>query len=1375
MDDLRQRIASLSPEKRALFDQLLMQRTAAGMKEQAIPRREASTPCPLSFAQQRLWFLDQFEPDSPLYNVAKAFMVHGPLDESALRRALEAIIVRHEVLRTTFNTVDGEPVQVIGEPRAVPLSIIELSTLPDAQREVELHRRLTGEVRRPFDLAHDVMLRSALYRLGPEEHVLLLTMHHIASDAWSMGALLRELGSLYRAFATHEPPSLPALPIQYADYAVWQRHRLQGEILEHQLTYWRQQLGDAPPVLELPTDRPRPAVQSYEGSRHPLVVPPSVTDGLKDLSRQEGATLFMTLLAAWQLLLHRYTGQAEISVGSPIAGRTRVETEPLIGFFVNTIVLHTHMSGNPTFRELLQRVRQVAMGAYAHQDIPFEKLVGELQPDRTLSYSPLFQVFFAFLNVPRLPLDLAGLVVSPLDVQIGTAKFDLSLYLWEAEGGLRGTVEYNTDLFDQATIARLAAHFSTLLAGITATPERRVAEAPVLTPAERHQVLEEWNATWADYPRQACLHELIKAQAEQTPERVAVVYDGASLSYRQLNARANRLARYLQRQGVGPESLVGICMERGLDMVVGLLGIMKAGGTYLPLDPSYPPERLGFMLEDAQARIVLTQHAVKDVLPRHQAQVICLDTDWERIASESEATPVSGVISSNLAYVIYTSGSTGKPKGVQIPHHAVVNFLEAMHRQLGITADDTLLAVTTLSFDIAGLELFLPLIVGGRVVLVNRAVAADGGPLRQQLAESSASVMQATPATWRILLEAGWPGSDYLRILCGGESLPSELAAQLLTRGAALWNLYGPTETTIWSTVCRIPPQPDVISIGQPIANTQIYIRDGYGHPAPVGVSGELYIGGDGVARGYLNQPELTAERFVPDPYGAEPGARVYRTGDVARRRADGRLELLGRSDQQVKVRGFRIELGEIEAALARHPGIAQAVTVVREDSPGDRRLVAYVVAHASAALTAAELRRFLRQSLPDYMLPAIFMMVDAVPLTPNGKVDRRALPSPEKSRLEVGNSQVAPRDAIELQLIKIWEEVLRVEPVGVRDNFFELGGDSLLAVRLFAQIDKPFGRKLPLATLFQAPTIEHLADVLRQEECSPPWSALVPIQPRGSKPPFFCVHAHGGEVLIFKDLVKQLGPDQPFYGLQALWLNGEQARPSGVEEMAASYLREIRTLQPKGPYLLGGYCYGGKVAFEMAQQLKAEGQEVALLAMLDAYAPGYPQRLPWVRRQIGQRVAYHVGNLRRRGPHEWLNYCLEKGKIVKARTEKRLMKFASKLYLGFGRPLPTALQEVQDIPRPRHNPYTPSVYPGEIVLFRPSQQPQSYYHLPDMGWGGLAAGGLEIYEVPGRFGAIIKEPHVRVMAEHLRRCLQAAQTTATRVVGNGDRGDERA
>jgi thioesterase domain-containing protein/acyl carrier protein len=644
-------------------------------------------------------------------------------------------------------------------------------------------------------------------------------------------------------------------------------------------------------------------------------------------------------------------------------------------------------------------------------------------------------------------------------------------------------------------------------------------------------------------------------------------------------------------------------------------------------------------------------------------------------------------------------------------------------------------------------------------MLVSRSVAADGRQLSQQLAETAATVMQATPATWRLLLEAGWQGSDQLRILCGGEALPLELATQLLSRGAALWNLYGPTETTIWSTVCRIPSQPHAISIGQPIANTQVYILDGYGQPVPVGVPGELYISGDGVARGYLNQPELTAERFLPDPYSGEPGARVYRTGDLARYRADGSLELLGRIDQQVKIRGFRIELGEIEAALVRHPGIAQAVAVAREDSPGDRRLVAYVVTRESAPLAAEDLRGFLRQSLPDYMVPAIFMMVDALPLTPNGKVDRRALPAPEKSRLEAGSASAAPRDALELQLAEIWEEILRVEPVGLRDNFFELGGDSLLAVRLFTHIDKTFGQKLPLATLFQAPTVEQLGNVLRREEWSPSWSALVAIQPRGSRPPFFCVHAHDGEVLIFKDLAEHLGPDQPFYGLQALGRNGDQPRPTRVEEMAAHYLKEIRTLQPEGPYFLGGYCFGGKVAFELAQQLWAQGQQVGLLALLDAYAPGYPQKLPWIQRQVILRVTLHGGNLRRLGPKERLNYLLEKGKIGKARAETRLKQMACALYLGLGRPLPRALQEVQKSTRRARSPYIPSLYPGKIILFRPSHKPGGYYHPPDMGWSGLAAGGLEIYEVPGPFGSIIKEPYVWVMADGLRACLQAAQT----------------
>ena len=1364
MNDLHQRIANLSPEKRALLERRLMQQNARGVKPQGISQRDAAAPCPLSFAQQRLWFLDQLEPASAVYNIVKAVRLRGTLHLEALRQALDAILERHEALRTTFSSVDGDPIQVINEPCVVPLAISDLRTLPAAERESECLHRLREVAQRPFNLSTDTMLRAALVRLQDDECVLLLVMHHIASDGWSVGLLMRELSAFYTSFVTGSAVTLPALPIQYADYAVWQRQWLQGEALATQVTYWKQQLKWALPVLELPRDYPRPMVQTYRGARQALQVPPAVTEGLKTLSRQAGVTLFMTLLAAWQTLLFRYTGQEDISVGTPIAGRTRAETEGLIGFFVNTLVLRTDLSGDPTFMDLLPRVREMAMGAYAYQDLPFEKLVEEVHPERNLSHSPLFQVMFAFQNVPRQTLDFPGLEWSAVDVEQGTAKFDMSLALWEETGGLAGSLEYNTDLFATPTITRIVGHLQTLLAGIAVCPTQRLSQLPLLAEVEQQQLLVEWNTTQAVYPQETCVHELIGTQAARTPDDIAVVCEGAHLTYRELDTRANQLGHYLRRYGVGPDVLVGICMERSLDMLVGMLGILKAGGAYVPLDPAYPQDRIAFMIEDSGAPILLTHSPVLSRLPDHRARVVCVDTDWEEVAREREDNPMGGVVPEHLAYVIYTSGSTGKPKGVQIPHRAVVNFLHTMGQRPGIVAQDVLLAVTTLSFDIAGLELFLPLTVGARVVVVSRAVAADGHQLARQLAEHGATIMQATPATWRLLLESGWQGHDRLKILCGGEALPEELAQALLSKCAGLWNMYGPTETTIWSTVAKIDTQEQAMTIGRPIANTQLYVLDRCQRPVPIGVPGELYIGGAGVARGYLYRPDLTAERFVEHPFSQEPAARLYRTGDLVRYRSDGTLEFLGRIDHQVKIRGFRIELGEIETVLTAHPAVREAVVIAREDTPGDKRLVAYVVTSKSSMPASSELRSFLRQQLPEYMIPTAFMDLDALPLTPNGKVDRRALPVPERTRIAPDGPLVTPRDALDLQLTQIWEKVLGLKPIGLQDNFFELGGHSLLAVRLFGHIERLCGKKLPLATLFQAPTIEQLANVLRQKDWVGPWSSLVAIQPGGTKPPFFCIHAHGGDVLFYRDLAQHLGPDQPFYALQAQGLDGTQPHHTSIDEMAAHYLKEIRTLQLEGPYFLGGYCLGAVVVFEMAQQLHAQGEEVGLLVVFDSYAPGVSYTLPYTRAawcrayRFGQILYQHMKNLTLLDAKERRHYMQQRLQHYKWRFEtdilKRIPTLAHTAGLRKGSAMAVPSDMIARDMQPRLHSYVPKVYPGRITLFRSSAHLVGYNSVPQLGWGPLAADGVEMYEVPGHTGTMFYPPHVRTLAMQLRACM---------------------
>jgi amino acid adenylation domain-containing protein len=1097
-------------------------RADQGLQAPPIERVTRDGKLPLSFGQQRLWFLDKLAQGSSFYNISSALRVNGKLDVVALEESLKEIVRRHEVLRTTFSNMDGQPTQVISHAISLTLPLIDLTELPESDRDAEGRRLTVENTNIPFDLAQGPLFRAYLLRLGAEDHVFLFTTHHIICDGWSVGVLIQEFATLYKVFTEGRSSPLPDLPIQYADFAHWQRQWMQDEVLEKLLSYWKTQLSGGTPVLELPTDRPRPAFQTFRGATQPINLPRELSESLKELSRREGVTSFMTLLAAFQTLLHRYSGQNHILVGSPLAGRTHAAIEGLIGFFVNTLVLRADFSGDPTFQEILREVRKVTLEAYAHQDLPFEQLVDALQPDRSLSHSPLFQVMFVLQNAARQTLELPGLTVRRLQTEGRTAKFDLTLYLTDTEQGLSGILEYNTDLFDSATIIRMARHFHTLLAHLVADPRQRISNLPLMAEAERRQLIVEWNDTESDYPLDQCIHQLFEAQVARTPEAIAAVFEDEQLTYYELSQRANQLARHLQRLGVGPATLVGICVERSPEMLIGLLGVLKAGGAYVPLDPAYPKERLAFMLQDTQASVLLTTHEFATEAQRHrekegvtsdrslsfsslclsdsvanpQCQIVCLDSDWQTISQNSRRNLVCGVRANNLAYVIYTSGSTGKPKGVQIPHRAVVNFLESMRQQPGLTAEDILLSVTTLSFDIAALELFLPITVGARVVVVSREVAADGDRLLEGLIASGATVMQATPATWRLLLEAEWQGSEQLKILCGGEALSRELANQLLEKGVSLWNLYGPTETTIWSALHEVGPGHGAVSIGRPIANTQIYLLDRHLQPLPIGVPGELHIGGDGLSEGYLKRAELTAEKFVPDPFSSAPGARLYKTGDLARYLPDAYIEVLGRIDHQVKIRGFRIELGEIEAILSQHPGVQQAVVMAREDVPGgpdgigaNKRLVAYVVPNQESVPTPGELRGFLKEKLPEYMTPSAFLILEKLPLTPNGKVDRRALPKPDGNVSDREGVLMAPRSPVEEMLAEIWAEVLGFEQVSVHDNFFELGGHSLLATQVISRLRDAFQVDLPVRRIFEASTVAGLAEriemVLRAGEGS--------------------------------------------------------------------------------------------------------------------------------------------------------------------------------------------------------------------------------------------------------------------------------------------------
>jgi amino acid adenylation domain-containing protein len=1035
-------------------------------------------PLPLSYAQQRLWFIEQLGISAHAYNLLRAIRVLGPLHVTALAQSLHEMIRRHEILRTRCVTLEGQPHQVIGPATGLSLPTVELGELPECEREAHVRTLALAEVKRTFNLEHGPLLRATLVRLAAEEHVLLLAMHHIVTDGWSHGVFWRELAALYEAFAAGKPSPLPELSIQYADFAHWQRQWLRGEVLNTQLVYWKRQLAGMS-ALRLPTDHTRPTLRTFRGARHGLTFSPTLTEALKALSRRQGVTPFMTLLTAFQTLLHRYTGQDDIAVGSLIANRTRAEIEGLIGFFVNTLVLRTDCSGDPTFQELLERVRAVALGAYSHQDLPYEKLLEELRPTRDLSYNPLFQVLFVFQNAPRQAPDLIGLALSSLEVDPETAKFDLMLDLSETLEGLGGWLEYSTDLFDPATIARMAGHFRTLLEGIVADPAQRLSRLPLLTADERHRLVREWNATTAEHPGASSLQELFEAQAERTPDAVALVCEDRRLTYRELNRGANRLAHYLAALGIRPGMPVGICLRRSLDLGIGLLGILKAGGVYLPLDPTYPKERLAFMLSDAQAPALLTHTPLVDMFPDRATRFVCLDADRELLARQSTENPPHHRTGEDLAYVIYTSGSTGQPKGVAVPHQQVLNRLAWMWNAYPFEAGEVGCQKTPVSFVDSLWEWLGPLLQGVPTVIIPDQVLQDLAAFVRALAEHRITRLWVVPSLLRAMLGA-FPDLQQrlprLRFwVTSGEALSRELYQQFQNcmPDSVLYNLYGLSEA--WDVSWYEPdPQHDGlprVPIGRPIANTQTYILDAHLQPVPIGVPGELYVGGVGVARGYVNRPELTAERFIPNGFSDEPGARLYKTGDLARYLPDGNIDYLGRMDHQVKIRGFRLELGEIETVLAEHPAVRQTAIITAEDRSGDKRVIAYMVPAREQA-SVRDLRSFLKRTLPDYMVPSTFVWLDALPLTSSGKIDRGALPSLDHARPLLEEPFVAPQTPVAQHVAAIWGALLGLEQVGIHDNFFELGGHSLLAIQVVSRIRDAMHVEVPLLSLFETPTV---------------------------------------------------------------------------------------------------------------------------------------------------------------------------------------------------------------------------------------------------------------------------------------------------------------
>ncbi|MEU5976472.1 amino acid adenylation domain-containing protein [Streptomyces sp. NPDC047315] len=1157
----------------------------------------------VSFTQERMWLAERLLDGPAQYNVHAVFRLRGPLDVVALTDGFSHLVHRHDVLRTAFPEQDGRPRPSLCPVRPFELDTVDLRAEPadrGTQRALELVRT---EIRRPFDLTRAPLLRASLMQVGENDRFLTVVVHHIAVDGWSMSLLWDELSALYRSRLEGLEPGLPPLTLQYADFAHWQRIELAGDRARRQLDYWRDQLADVS-ALDLPTDRARGPVRSGRGERFAFEVPAELMDRLRLVAQRHGATLFMTLLAAFQALLARYSGQSDIAVGTPVAGRTRPELDPLVGSFINTLVLRTDLAGDPGFAELLGRVRRTAVDAYAHQDVPFEQIVRELRPERAPDRNPLFQVLFAHMSDPDAGLRLPGVEVEQIDIDNGTAKVDLSLVLAERPTGTTGALAFDTDLFDRASARRLTGHYLRLLESAADDPERPVSRLDLLTEAEREQLLVQLNDTAEPVPPDLCVHELIEHRARLDPEAVAVRCGDQRLTYAQLDRDANRLARHLQARGAGPERLVALCLPRSAELVVALLAVLKSGAAYLPLDPELPSQRLAFMLNDAGATLLLTRRSLADRLPQTGAVTVWLDTEAQLIATQPEGPVPALVRPGNLAYSIYTSGSTGRPKAVLVPHEGVVNYLVVRGRQLDLGPSDVVASVASISFDVLVPQVFMPLARGASVVIAPAEVAVDGPRLAEMLHRFAVTTLMATPATWLLLLDSGWRGGRF-QAICVGEPLQPRLARRLLAVVSTLWNGYGPTEASVGCVTHRVDAERDLdasgasVAIGRPLGNLRIHLLDRAGAPVPLGVPGEIHIGGIGVTRGYANRPGLTAERFVPDPYRS--GQRLYRTGDLARYLPDGSLRFLGRTDEQVKIRGYRIELGEIEAALCSRPGVARAVVTVRGSGP-DAELAGYVVWQDRAGDPAA-LRRSLRGTLPDFMVPTTLTALDRIPLTTNGKVDREALPAPARSGPD--GCALPPRDLLELRMTGIWERVLGTPRVGVRDNFFELGGHSLRAVELMTAIRRELGVTAPLNAVFRHPTVEGLCAELP----TAPEALRQPVVPLAEgdreQAPLFLVHPQSGDVCCYLPLARRLGAGRPVYGLEAVGYNTDEPPLVTVEQQAERYLKEMRAVAPEGPLLLAGWSFGGLVAFEMARLLEREGRPPEFLGIIDVGAPG--------------------------------------------------------------------------------------------------------------------------------------------------------------------------
>ncbi|MDB9429192.1 amino acid adenylation domain-containing protein [Microcystis aeruginosa CS-555/01A07] len=1327
---------------------------------------------PLSFTQQRLWFLEKLIPNSSIYHICGGIRLQGLLNIIALEQSLNEIISRHEILRTGIQVVLGKPKQVIFPSLNLNLNQVDLRSIPKLQKQAEVELLSQKEAQTSFNLAQAPLMKASLFQLEEFDYVLILIFHHLVFDAWSMNVLIKELGILYEAKCQESPSALPKLPLQYADFAIWQRQELQEDLIRQQLSYWKQKLGGKLPLLQLPTDYSCPSSPSFEGESQSFILSQSLSQALKQLSQKQGVTLFMLLLAAFKTLLYRYTNLDDILVGTATAGRAYPELNDLIGCFVNTLVLRTALAGNPSFITLLQRVRDTAIAAYASQDVPFEKLVEELQPERDLSHSPLFQVGFAFYNVPSSHLNLQGLTLSSFSVETKQAKLDLILSLKEIETGLAGRLEYRTDLFKATTIKRIIGHFKTLLNSIVKNPEQPLNQLYLLTKKERQKLLYDWNQTQKEGGGQLCVHRLFENQVKRTPEAIAVMFEDQLISYQELNRQANQLAHYLSNLGIKSGERVGVYLERSPLVIVSILSIFKAGGVYVPLDATYPQERLSFMASDANIAVLLTQTNLKHYFLKKTVSIVYLDQEKGKISQFSPLNPSLTVNPHDLAYIIYTSGSTGQPKGVLLAHQGLSNLAEAQSELFAVETDSRVLQFASISFDASISEIFMSLVKGARLCLISQDTFLNYHKLIEVLQDYEITVLTLPPSILAMLPEGQFP--DLQTLIVAGEACSGYLVKRWSNQ-CRFFNAYGPTEATVCATIAECTQSLDAPSIGVPIANTQVYLLDSYLQPVPIGIIGELYIGGIGVAQGYLNRPELTDEKFIPNPFiqdydrekfprNAFYQTKIYKTGDLARYLPDGKIEFLGRIDDQVKIRGIRIELGEIEARICQYPLVKDCVVAAYQADTG-QHLVAYLVAQDALSINQKQLKAYLQNYLPISMIPSQIIILDAFPLTSNGKVNRKALPIPAQCQTLSSEKSVIPRDNLELKLTQIWEHLLKRQPISITDDFFDMGGHSLLALQLMAIIEQEFNIDLPLSILFSRGTIEQLAILLRQSSSiSSSPSPLVPIQTVGSQPPLFCPHPIGGNVLGYIALGRYLSPDQPFYALEAPGLDGKQAPYTRIPDLAAYYIKAIQTIKPIGPYFLGGHSFGGLVALEMAQQLQKQGHEIAFLVLMDTPAPirgnkteviddatWLVKRAKVLERFFGIKIGVNEIEINSLTPQAQFSYFLAK------------LRQANLIPPDAGENMIHSLLAVQKASHQALIDYVPSIYQGKITLLRATdrliEDAQGVYAdcfcKSDLGWCELTTEPVEQYNVPGDHITMLTEPYVKALASQLKTIIK--------------------